>query len=82
MTIMTPIRLFWMSISLDRRSSPTTPTTEPAGQAGNENIEDGDDAADDGVEDGTDGINNGHEASTDGAEDTRDLLSVSNWSRV
>lgn len=51
---------------------PTSPTTT-AGQAGDDDIEEGYNAGDDGLEDRADAVNDGHEASPDGAENGLDL---------
>lgn len=58
-----------------RRSSPTLASRAvAAGQAGDNHVEDGDDAVDDSVQDGTDGVDNAHQAGADGAEDALDLV--------
>jgi hypothetical protein len=56
-------------------SSPTaTVPAVAASQAGDEHVDDGDDATDDGVADGADRVDDAHEARADGAEDALDLL--------
>lgn len=50
-----------------------------AGQAGDDDVKDGDDAVDDGVQDGADGVDDGHQALADGAEELFDLGVVSGW---
>ena len=65
------------------RSSPVLDTTRTAsvfsaaaptaGQAGDDDFEQGDDAANNGLEDGADGVDNGHEAVAYGLEDSFDL---------
>ncbi len=53
-----------------RRSHPgATLAGAAAGEAGDDDVEDGDDAVDDGVEDAADGVDNGHEAVADGLEE-------------
>lgn len=44
-----------------------------AGQAGDDHVEDGDDAVQDGTEDGADGVDDAHQAGTDSVEDAGDL---------
>ncbi len=51
---------------------PTSPSTA-AGQAGDDDIEDGHDAGYDGLEDRADAVNDGHEACPNGLEDRLDL---------
>lgn len=60
--------------SLDRacRAS-TSSTTATAGQAGDDDVEDGDDAVDDGHEDCANAVDDGHEDRADGTEDRGDL---------
>lgn len=60
---------------LDGRSSPTTPAPRAslAGQAADDDVEDGDDAVQDGTEDGADGVDDAHQASADSVEDAGDL---------
>lgn len=62
-------------------ASATTPPAVAACQAGDDHVDDGDDAADDGVQHGSDGVDDGHEAGADGAEDAFDLDGVSSPSR-
>lgn len=58
----------------DPTSSPfPSSSTAAAGEAGNDDVKQGDDAVDDGFEDGTNSIDDGHDASTDGLEDRLDL---------
>lgn len=52
-------------------SSPTAAAS--ASQAGDEDVEEGDDGIDDTGEDGSDSVDDGHETSTDGAEHACDL---------
>ena len=57
-------------------SAPTTsptPTAASAGEARDDDVEEGDDAGDNGLEDGTDAVHNGHEAGADGLQDGLDL---------
>ena len=56
-------------------SSPASSTT--AGEAGNDDVEESNNAVDDGSEDGSDAIHNSHEACADGLEDAANLGSVS-----
>lgn len=57
-----------------RRSSSTFPfRAVAAGQAGDDHIEDGNDAVDDGTQNGTDGVDDAHQASADSTEDASDL---------
>ena len=44
-----------------------------AGQAGDDDVEEGDDAINDGGQDSTDSVDDGHEAAADGAEEIFDL---------
>lgn len=53
-------------------TSATTPPAVAACQAGDDHVDNGDDAADDGVQHGSDGVDDGHEAGADGAEDAFD----------
>ena len=56
-------------------ASLTTPSAATAtGQAGNDDVEEGNDAIDNGGEDGANGVDNGHKAISDGGEDGFDLL--------
>jgi len=48
-----------------------------AGQAADDDVEDGQNAVDDGIENGGDGVHDGHESATDGLEDGFDLPMVS-----
>ena len=48
-----------------------------AGEGGDDDVEDGDDAADNGHDDGADAVDNGHEHGADGSEDALDLLFAS-----
>lgn len=54
-----------------------TRTTPAAGQAADDDVEEGDNAVDDGSAGGADGVDNGHEHIADGAEDGFDLVVVS-----
>ena len=60
---------------LDRApaASRTAPATA-AGQARDDDVEQGDDAGDDGLQDGADAVDDGHQAGADGLEDGLDLL--------
>lgn len=51
-------------------------TAGAAGQEGDEDAEEGDDAVDDGVEDSTDAGDDGHDGVSDGAEEASDLKGV------
>ena len=56
------------------RRSPSPPATAAStGEAGDDDVEEGDDAVDDGHEDGADAVNDGHEAVADCAEDGFEL---------
>lgn len=57
-----------------RMSSLSLTATAAASQAGDEDVEEGDDGVDDTGEDGSDSVDDGHETSTDGAEHACDLL--------
>lgn len=48
-----------------------------AGQAADDDVEEGDDAADDGLEDGADAVDDGHEDGADRSEDGFDLCGLS-----
>ena len=48
---------------------PTPPAAAAAGQAGNDNVEQGDDAVDDGRQHGADAVDNCHQAAANGLED-------------
>lgn len=55
---------------MSSRSATSPPTAEAlAGEAGDDDVEEGDDAVDDGHYYGTDGMDNGHDAVADGAEE-------------
>jgi hypothetical protein len=58
-----------------------TTATVAAGYAGDDDVEDGDDAVDDGSQHGANAIDNGHQAVADGAEDGFELEfeEVSGW---
>lgn len=61
--------------ALDRRpSSASTPSAGTTCQAGDDHIDDSDDAVDDGMKDGTDGVDDAHETGADGVEDALDLV--------
>lgn len=47
-----------------------------AGEAADDDIEDGDDAVHDGHDDGTDGVDDSHDTAADGLEHTLDLFTV------
>lgn len=57
------------------RTSPTapTPSSTAASQAGDNDVEAGDDAGDDGLQDGSNAINDCHEAGPKGLEERLDL---------
>ena len=60
--------------SLDRaRRAPASSTAAAAGEAGDDNVKDGNDSVDDGLEDGADAVDDGHEGSADCAEHAGDL---------
>lgn len=63
--------------SLDRATCPAPTSSTAAGEARDDDVEDGNNSVDNGLEDGSDSVDDGHEGSTDGAEDGRDLKS---WS--
>jgi hypothetical protein len=55
------------------RAGSTPPASLAAGQARDDDAEEGDDGVDDGLASGGDGVNNRHDAVADGAEDGLDL---------
>lgn len=59
--------------SLDRATCPAPTSSTAAGEARDDDVEDGNNSVDNGLEDGSDSVDNGHEGSTNGAEDGRDL---------
>jgi hypothetical protein len=61
--------------------SVATAATAAAGEAGDDDVEDGDDAVDDGGQHGPDAVDDGHQAVADGAEDGFELefKEVSVW---
>jgi hypothetical protein len=61
--------------------SVATAATVTAGEAGDDDVDEGDDAVDDGGQHGPDAIDNGHQAVADGAEDGFELEfeEVSRW---
>lgn len=48
-------------VSLDRTCRPASSTTATAGQARDDDVEDGDNAVDNGLEDCSDSVDDGHE---------------------
>lgn len=63
-----------LSLYMRRGVSPSAASTSAtAGEAGDDDVEDGDDAVDDGVEDGANSVDDGHEAGADGSEDALNL---------
>lgn len=57
----------------------STRATAAAGEAADNDVEEGDDGVDDGFETRGDGINNRHDAVADGPEDGLDLLRWLEW---
>lgn len=55
------------------RSTMPAPGAALAGEAGDDHVEDGDDAVKDGTKDGADGIDDAHEAAANSVEDAGDL---------
>jgi hypothetical protein len=66
------------------RSTPAPASSAAAGQARDDDAEEGDDGVDDGLQSGGNGVNNGHDAVADRAEDGLDLLLVRGctWTNV
>lgn len=54
-------------------SSTSAPTAAATGEAGNDDVEDGDNAVDDCGKDGADAVYDGHEAGADGLKDRLNL---------
>ena len=64
--------------SPDVRAAATPPTAAAtAGEARDDNVEEGDDGADDGLKHGADAVDDGHQAGTDGAEERGNLRRLS-----
>lgn len=55
------------------RPARTPLRAEPAGQARDDHVDDGDDSVEDGAEDGADGVDDGYQAGADGVEHSLDL---------
>lgn len=51
---------------------PSSTTATAAGQARNEDVEEGNDGTDNALEDGSNTVHNGHKASADGVEEALD----------
>jgi hypothetical protein len=51
----------------------TATSTSTAGEARDDDVEDGDDSVDDSLENGTDSVDDSHQGSADGAEHRGDL---------
>ncbi|TGO34573.1 hypothetical protein BHYA_0191g00090 [Botrytis hyacinthi] len=60
-----------------RTSTSSLTAAASASQAGDEDIEEGNDGVDDTGENGSDSVDDGHETSTDGAEHASDLERIS-----
>ena len=63
-------------------TSPSAAAAASAGQAGDDDAEQGDDGVDDGLQSGGNGVNDGHDAVADRAEDGLDLRTVSQCTGV
>lgn len=55
-------------------TAPTPSAAAAAREAGNDDVEDGDDAVDDGFQDGADAVDDCHQTGSNGLEDGFDLL--------
>ena len=60
-------------------ASASTSSAAATGQAGNDDVKEGDDSCDDGLKHGTDAIDDGHETRSDGLKDRLDLEGRSAW---